>query len=136
MTSRADPGISLLLARAGEYRYSRADAHRPMRERGGLRVAKSARPWAFMSDASKAGFIHRQPRSSPGCLAGASDGAENRRQSGMGVEVIVIAFAVVVVGGLRGSIAGALLGAIIISLARSVAAHLAPELGDFAWSIL
>jgi branched-chain amino acid transport system permease protein len=49
----------------------------------------------------------------------------------MGVEVIVIAFAVVVVGGL-GSIAGALLGAIIIGLARSLTAHLAPELEIFA----
>jgi branched-chain amino acid transport system permease protein len=50
---------------------------------------------------------------------------------GIGVEVIVIAFAVVVIGGL-GSIAGALLGAVIIGLARAVTAHLFPELETFA----
>lgn len=50
---------------------------------------------------------------------------------GMGVEVIVIAFAVVVVGGL-GSIPGALIGAVAIALAHAVAAHLFPQLEVFA----
>jgi len=43
----------------------------------------------------------------------------------MGVEVIVLAFAVVVIGGL-GSLPGAALGALIVGLARSLAVHLAP----------
>jgi branched-chain amino acid transport system permease protein len=66
-----------------------------------------------------------------GCLAGALTAPKIAVSPGMGVEVIVIAFAVVVVGGL-GSIAGALVGAIIIGLARSLTAHLAPELEIFA----
>ena len=41
---------------------------------------------------------------------------------GMGVEVIVLAFAVVIIGGL-GSIAGAALGALIVGLVRSAAVH-------------
>jgi branched-chain amino acid transport system permease protein len=66
-----------------------------------------------------------------GCIAGALTAPKIAVSPGIGIEVIVIAFAVVVVGGL-GSIAGALLGAIIIGLARSVTAHLAPELEIFA----
>jgi branched-chain amino acid transport system permease protein len=42
----------------------------------------------------------------------------------------VLAFAVVVVGGL-GSIGGAAAGAILVGLARSVAVHLAPEMELF-----
>jgi branched-chain amino acid transport system permease protein len=66
-----------------------------------------------------------------GCLAGALTAPKIAVSPGIGVEVIVIAFAVVVVGGL-GSIPGALLGAAIIGLARAAAAHLVPELEVFA----
>ncbi|MDI4237141.1 branched-chain amino acid ABC transporter permease [Bradyrhizobium sp. Arg237L] len=66
-----------------------------------------------------------------GCLAGALTAPKIAVSPGMGVEVIVIAFAVVVVGGL-GSIPGALLGAAIIGLARALTAHLLPELEIFA----
>jgi len=66
-----------------------------------------------------------------GCLAGALTAPKIAVSPGMGVEVIVIAFAVVVIGGL-GSIPGALLGAAIIGLARATAAHLVPELEVFA----
>ncbi len=45
---------------------------------------------------------------------------------GMGIEVIVIAFAVVVTGGL-GSIGGALLGSLLIGISRAAAVHLIPQ---------
>jgi branched-chain amino acid transport system permease protein len=45
---------------------------------------------------------------------------------GMGVEVIVLAFAVVVIGGL-GSIGGAIIGALLVGFARAAAVHLFPE---------
>ncbi len=50
---------------------------------------------------------------------------------GMGVEVIVLAFAVVVIGGL-GSMPGAALGALIVGLVRSAAVHLLPQLELFS----
>ncbi len=43
------------------------------------------------------------------------------------LEVIVLAFAVIAIGGM-GSIEGAALGAVIVSFARALAIHLAPEL--------
>lgn len=49
---------------------------------------------------------------------------------GIGVEVIVLAFAVVVTGGL-GSITGAAIGAITVALARATAVHTAPHLELF-----
>jgi branched-chain amino acid transport system permease protein len=49
---------------------------------------------------------------------------------GLGVEVIVLSFAVVVIGGL-GSLPGAALGAIIVGLVRSICVHYAPELELF-----
>jgi len=49
---------------------------------------------------------------------------------GIGVEVIVLAFAVVVIGGL-GSLEGAALGALIVGLVRAAAVHLVPELELF-----
>lgn len=49
---------------------------------------------------------------------------------GIGVEVIVLAFAVVVVGGL-GSLEGAAVGALLIGLVRAAAVHLAPVLELF-----
>jgi branched-chain amino acid transport system permease protein len=51
--------------------------------------------------------------------------------TGMGAEVIVIAFAVVVIGGL-GSLPGAALGALIVGLVRSASIHYRPELELFA----
>ncbi|HYJ17540.1 MAG TPA: branched-chain amino acid ABC transporter permease [Burkholderiales bacterium] len=51
--------------------------------------------------------------------------------TGMGAEVIVIAFAVVVIGGL-GSLPGAALGALIVGLVRAASIHLRPELELFA----
>jgi len=50
---------------------------------------------------------------------------------GMGVEVIVLAFAVVVIGGL-GSFAGAALGALIVGIVRSGAVHYFPEVELFS----
>ncbi len=49
---------------------------------------------------------------------------------GIGVEVIVLAFAVVVIGGM-GSVGGALIGALIVGIARALAVHLAPNLELF-----
>ncbi len=49
----------------------------------------------------------------------------------MGVEVIVLAFAVVVIGGL-GSMPGAALGAIIVGIVRSAAVHVLPEVELFS----
>lgn len=50
---------------------------------------------------------------------------------GIGVEVIVLAFAVVAVGGM-GSVAGAALGAVMVGLARAAAIHIVPEAEMFA----
>jgi len=50
---------------------------------------------------------------------------------GMGVEVIVLAFAVVVIGGL-GSMPGAALGAVIVGVVRSAAVHYYPEVELFS----
>ncbi len=61
-----------------------------------------------------------------GTLAGALTAPGLSVVPGMGIEVIVLAFAVVVIGGL-GSIGGALLGAVIVGLARATAVHLYPE---------
>ncbi|MBI5861420.1 MAG: branched-chain amino acid ABC transporter permease [Rugosibacter sp.] len=61
-----------------------------------------------------------------GALAGALTAPAISVTPGIGVEVIVLAFAVVVVGGL-GSIGGAAAGAILVGLSRSFAVHVAPE---------
>jgi branched-chain amino acid transport system permease protein len=50
---------------------------------------------------------------------------------GMGVEVIVLAFAVVVIGGL-GSPLGAALGALIVGVVRSAAVHFLPQVELFS----
>lgn len=50
---------------------------------------------------------------------------------GIGVDVIVLAFAVVVIGGL-GSLPGAAFGAIIVGLVRSFAVHYFPEIELFS----
>lgn len=65
-----------------------------------------------------------------GALAGALTAPAISVSPGIGVEVIVLAFAVVVVGGL-GSIEGAIVGALLVGLTRSVAVHLAPEVELF-----
>jgi branched-chain amino acid transport system permease protein len=49
---------------------------------------------------------------------------------GLGVDVIVLSFAVVVIGGL-GSLPGAALGAVIVGLVRSVSVHYMPQLELF-----
>ena len=46
-------------------------------------------------------------------------------QPGVSVGVIIVSFAVVIIGGL-GSIEGAAIGALIVGLARSLAVHIAP----------
>ncbi|MEO8037504.1 MAG: branched-chain amino acid ABC transporter permease [Betaproteobacteria bacterium] len=51
--------------------------------------------------------------------------------TGMGAEVIVVAFAVVVIGGL-GSLPGAALGAFIVGMVRAASIHFAPELELFS----
>jgi len=50
---------------------------------------------------------------------------------GMGVEVIVLAFAVVVIGGM-GSMPGAAIGSLIVGLVRSGAVHLLPQVELFS----
>ncbi len=52
-------------------------------------------------------------------------------QPGIGVEVIVLAFAVVVIGGL-GSLGGAALGALIVGMVRSAAVHYVPQVELFS----
>jgi len=49
---------------------------------------------------------------------------------GIGVEVIVLAFAVVVIGGM-GSIPGAMIGALVVGIARAFAVHMFPEVELF-----
>ncbi len=49
---------------------------------------------------------------------------------GIGVEVIVLAFAVVAIGGM-GSVEGALIGALIVGLCRAAAVHLVPQIELF-----
>lgn len=65
-----------------------------------------------------------------GTLAGALTAPAISVSPGIGVEVIVLAFAVVVVGGM-GSIGGAAAGAVLVGLTRAAAVHLAPELELF-----
>ncbi len=65
-----------------------------------------------------------------GALAGALTAPGLSVVPGMGIEVIVLAFAVVVIGGL-GSISGALVGALIVGMARATAVHLYPEVELF-----
>ncbi len=52
-------------------------------------------------------------------------------QPGLSVSVIIISFAVVIIGGL-GSIQGAAVGALVVGLARSMAVHLMPEIELFS----
>ena len=61
-----------------------------------------------------------------GALGGAYIAPTTSVVPGLGMEVIVISFAVVVIGGM-GSIPGALAGALIVGLARALAVHKFPE---------
>ena len=61
-----------------------------------------------------------------GCLGGAASAPMISVVPGVGVEIIVLAFAVVVTGGL-GSITGALLGALLIGLFRTIAIFYFPQ---------
>ncbi len=69
-----------------------------------------------------------------GCFFGALGGAITAPmisiQPGIGVEVVVVAFAVVVIGGM-GSIPGALLGSLVVGIARAASVHLLPEFEVF-----
>lgn len=65
-----------------------------------------------------------------GALGGALMAPKISITLGIGVEVIVLAFAVVAIGGM-GSIAGALFGALIVGLCRAAAVHIVPQVELF-----
>jgi branched-chain amino acid transport system permease protein len=65
-----------------------------------------------------------------GALGGAVMAPKISVTLGIGVEVIVLAFAVVVTGGL-GSIEGALIGSLIVGICRAAAVHLMPQIELF-----
>jgi branched-chain amino acid transport system permease protein len=65
-----------------------------------------------------------------GALGGAMMAPKISVTLGIGVEVIVLAFAVVAIGGM-GSIEGTVLGALIVGLCRAAAVHLLPQLELF-----
>jgi branched-chain amino acid transport system permease protein len=65
-----------------------------------------------------------------GALGGAVMAPKISVTLGMGVEVIVLAFAVVAIGGM-GSIGGAFVGALIVGLCRATAVHLLPQVELF-----
>jgi branched-chain amino acid transport system permease protein len=65
-----------------------------------------------------------------GALAGAVTAPTISVVPGIGVEVIVLAFAVVVTGGL-GSVPGTIVGALIVGIARAAAVHLLPQVELF-----
>lgn len=65
-----------------------------------------------------------------GALGGAVMAPKISVTLGIGVEVIVLAFAVVAIGGM-GSIEGALVGALIVGLCRAAAVHFAPQIELF-----
>jgi branched-chain amino acid transport system permease protein len=65
-----------------------------------------------------------------GAFGGAFTAPKISVTPGLGVEVIVIAFAVVAIGGM-GSVPGALIGALIVGLSRAAAVHLLPQIELF-----
>jgi branched-chain amino acid transport system permease protein len=65
-----------------------------------------------------------------GALGGAYQAPTISVLPGIGVEVIVLAFAVVVIGGM-GSIIGALIGSVIVGIMRAWAVHMLPEVELF-----
>ncbi len=64
-------------------------------------------------------------------LGGALTAPTTSVQPGMGAEKIVLAFAIVVIGGL-GSLGGAALGALIVGIVQAAAVHWKPELELFS----
>jgi branched-chain amino acid transport system permease protein len=66
-----------------------------------------------------------------GALGGALTAPKISVAPGLGVDVIVLAFAVVVIGGL-GSVGGAIVGALIVGFARAMAVHWLPQAELFA----
>lgn len=65
-----------------------------------------------------------------GTLGGAVMAPKISVTLGIGVEVIVLAFAVVAIGGM-GSVEGALIGALIVGICRAAAVHLVPQIELF-----
>lgn len=65
-----------------------------------------------------------------GCLGGAVMAPKISVAPGIGVEIIVLAFAIVVIGGM-GSIWGAIVGALTVGLCRAASVHLFPEVELF-----
>lgn len=65
-----------------------------------------------------------------GALGGAFTAPQISVQLGIGVEVIVVAFAVVATGGM-GSIPGAAIGALFVGIARATSVHLLPQVELF-----
>ena len=65
-----------------------------------------------------------------GALGGAFTAPQISVTPGIGVEVIILAFAVVAIGGM-GSIPGALVGAILVGIFRAAAVHLFPQVEIF-----
>ncbi len=65
-----------------------------------------------------------------GALGGAYIAPTISVNPGIGVEVIVLAFAVVVIGGM-GSIPGAMIGALLVGISRAAAVHKFPEIELF-----
>jgi branched-chain amino acid transport system permease protein len=65
-----------------------------------------------------------------GALGGAVMAPKISVTLGIGVEVIVLAFAVVAIGGM-GSVEGSLIGALIVGMCRAAAVHLAPQIELF-----
>lgn len=61
-----------------------------------------------------------------GCLGGAVMAPKISVAPGIGVEVIVLAFAIVVIGGM-GSIWGAIVGALTVGITRAASVHLFPQ---------
>lgn len=60
-----------------------------------------------------------------GALGGALTAPEISVSPGIGADIIVMAFAVIVIGGM-GSIGGAMIGALIVGLARAASVHIYP----------
>ncbi len=85
---------------------------------------------AFGINVSRVFLITFAAGAALGALGGALMAPKISVSLGIGVEVIVLAFAVVAIGGM-GSIQGAMLGALIVGLSRAMAVHLLPEVEMF-----
>jgi branched-chain amino acid transport system permease protein len=65
-----------------------------------------------------------------GALAGGLTAPALSVAPGIGIEIIILAFAVVVIGGL-GSVGGAAIGALLVGVSRALAVHTYPQLELF-----